>query len=192
MFAHHTLLMSNKEYDYACKYIVDANGNATMTSPSSIDLTGVFDEVKAFNKNSLNYAFADCSGISSGVVFPKLKTIGDSLDGTSQSYSPGLTILEYPRIYGLYHTFEGSSIPSVSFPALTSMGAYACYYAFQDCSSLRSIDFPVLDYIGSYSLEGAFKNCVSLSSVSFPKLRLIRKSSGISTASYGMSNAFQD
>ena len=193
MFVHRTLLMiNNKEYNYACKYIVDANGNATMTSPSSIDLTGVFDEVKAFNKNSLNYAFADCTGISSGVVFPKLKTIDDSWDGTSQSYNPGLTIIEYPRIYGLYHTFEGSSIPSVSFPALTSMGAYACYYAFKDCLSLRSIDFPVLNHINSYSLEGAFMNCVSLSSVSFPKLRFIRESSGISYSSYGMAYAFQN
>ncbi len=84
------------------------------------------------------------------------------------------------------NVFEDSSIESVNFPNLTTIGAYA----FSGCSKLKSIDFTFIESLGTFSFEksgiisvnapilksiesNAFADCYNLSSFSAPILEVL-------------------
>ena len=97
-------------------------------------------------------------------------------DETSLKVFGGVTSLTFTGVTnlpanGMAYKFYGSPVTSISFPAMTSAGAYAFQGAFQNCTSLLSVSFPALSStLGNSTFEGAFADCTSLSSVSFPNI----------------------
>jgi hypothetical protein len=107
------------------------------------------------------YAFCECSSLTSVVIPDSVTSIGDS----AFFYCTGLTSIVIPDSVTSIDScaFQScSSLTSIVIPdSVTSIGRYA----FQSCSSLTSVTIPnSVTSIGRY----AFQSCSSLTSIVIP------------------------
>ena len=144
----------------------DNNGVAKLFGGVSGALT--FTGVTDISAYGMTYSFYKNNGITT-VSFPSLTGISGSWGG-----------------HGLEYAFYQSSVTSVSFPELLTVGDSGFgnngshfANAFQNCTSLTTASFPKLTGIyGTGAFTSAFRGCTSLTSVSFPEL------TGASTSSF--------
>lgn len=139
------------------------------------------------NKSFL-YGFANTSGLKSVKIsnctsspnlqecfanIPTLETVeigaGSPILTRTFQHCPNLktvTVSTKNKTTSLFKTFDGcSSLVSVSFPNVTTVGKEYNDGGFTDCTSLVSVDLPKLTIF-----HGNFINCTSLVSLSFPEL----------------------
>ena len=107
------------------------------------------------------YAFSECSSLTSVTIPNSVTTIGDKAFSDCSSLT-SVTIPNSVTTIGYSAFSECSSLTSVTIPnSVTTIG----YYAFNGCSSLTSVTIPNnVTTIESY----AFSNCSSLTSVTIP------------------------
>ena len=149
-------------YGDRIKSLTIASGITKIGNYAFYDCTGLTSVTFPDNLTSIgSSAFKGCTGMTS-IAFPAgLTSIGDSaFAGCS-----GLTSITLPAgLTGIGEsTFAGcSGLTSITFPdGLTSIS----YFAFQDCTGLTSITFPD----GLVGIGGsAFEGCSGLTSVTFP------------------------
>lgn len=120
--------------------------------------------------------FSWCSNLSS-VSFPKLQSLtGNGGQLRSAFAQTALTSIEFPLLqnatsyYGndlAYICSTCTSLVSVSFPELTSLGNSGMEYAFEKCTSLKQVYLPKLSSTQSNSLNRCFSGCTSLELVDF-------------------------
>lgn len=179
--ANNVLQAPTQEFNLSFTTITDIAAKALQYRFSSLKVKSVlFPELTTISgASALNYAFRDCSSLTS-VSFPELTTIsGNNTLSFAFSYCTSLTSVSFPKLTtisggtALSEAFnQNTGLTSVSFPKLTTIsGNNALSYAFESCTSLTSISFPKLTTIsGAGALSNAFRNCTSITSISFPKL----------------------
>lgn len=155
-------------------------------------ITGIvdFSNVEEMGPYALNYAFAECGGITGSVTFSKLDY---NPNGTIPDFAfeyafvrTGITSASFPILKNIayrmfYSAFLGSSLTSLDLSAVVTMDSNAMYRACYECQNLTSVDFSSLETISTNSLTDAFRYCTSLTSIRFPKLTTI-SNGGSSTA----------
>ena len=137
---------------YSYSYEDEYNGDVTI--PSTVTYNGTTYSVTTIG----NYAFYDCSGLTSVTIPNSVTTIGDfsfyDCSGlTSVTIPNSVTTIGNGAFYGC------SGLTSVTIPnSVTSIG----YFAFESCSSLTSVDIgESVTSIGDW----AFAGCCGLTSV---------------------------
>lgn len=126
--------------------------------PQSVNYSGTKYQVTSIG----NYAFWDCSGLTTVTIPNSVTNIGNS----AFSNCSGLSTVIIPNSVTSIdnYTFYGcSGLTTVTISnSVTSIGNSA----FSNCNGLTSIEIPEgVDHIG----DEAFLECSSLSSISFPK-----------------------
>ena len=108
-----------------------------------------------------NYAFTNCSGLTSVTIPNSVTSIGISAFEGCRSLT-SITIPDFVTSIGNYAFYYCSSLTSITIPnSVTSIGNYAFFY----CESLTSITIPnSVTSIGDY----AFIFCKSLTSITIP------------------------
>ncbi len=128
---------------------IDANGNL-VNSSAAPNFTGV----KGLGvKNALGYCCYQNQTLTGSVSFPDLITI-DSETALQYAFRDctGLTSLSFPVLTSItgnsamVSAFYGcTGLTSLSFPELTLItGSYTFQYAFRNCTGLTSLSFPAL------------------------------------------------
>ena len=144
------------------KYDSRENCNAIIETASNTLIAGCMNSFIPNSVTSIgNYAFYNCSGLTSVTIPSSVTTIGwSAFSGCS-----GLTSVTIPNSVtsiGNYAFSRCSGLTSVTIPnSVTSIGNYA----FDCCSGLTSVTIPAsVTSIGEY----AFYNCSGLTSVTIP------------------------
>ena len=138
-------------------YTVTSIGNYAFTNCSGLTSVTIPNSVTSIG----NYAFYKCSGLTSVTIPNSVTSIGESAFGDCS----GLTSVTIPNSVtsiGNYAFYKCSGLTSVTIPnSVTSIGESA----FGDCSGLTSVTIPnSVTSIGNY----AFYNCSGLTSVTIP------------------------
>ncbi len=133
------------------------SGLTAATIPASVTYNSVSYSVTSIG----NYAFEDCTGLTSVTIPNSVTSIGnyafeDCTGLTSVTIPNSVTSIGYGAFYGC------SGLTSVTIPnSVTSIG----YDTFYGCSSLTSVTIPnSVTSIG----EGAFCYCTGLTSITIP------------------------
>ena len=141
------------------KLTINAGGYSSPTFNGLVSPTVILQEGLT---SVPNYAFSDCSSLSSIILPEGVTSIGERAFRNCSSLS-SISLPESVTSIGSGGTFSGcSSLSSINIPdGVTSIGSSA----FDDCSSLSSIILPnSVTSIGS----SAFRDCSSLSSINIP------------------------
>ena len=166
-------------------------------------ILGAYDEIDTkggtvpANKNMANLASAIgsiSSGSSTTVTPLSVTENGTYTAPTGTAYSPVTVNVSGSESAGIPREVSSAGMyrmPSDNFtfslPAnATSIGSYALYYAFYNCTGLTSVDLSSLTTVpGSYALANAFYNCTGLTSVGLSSLTRVTGSYGLYCAFYG-------
>ncbi|MBQ0021968.1 MAG: leucine-rich repeat domain-containing protein [Prevotellaceae bacterium] len=126
--------------------------------PSIVEYNGTTYSVACIG----DYAFSDCSSLTSIVIPESVTSIGDEAFDRCSSLT-SVNIPSSVKSIGAYTFGHCSSLSSIAIPeSVTSIGQYAFY----DCSSLTSIVIPEsVTSIGNNAFEG----CSGLSSIVIPE-----------------------
>lgn len=158
------------------------------TSLTSAD----FPELVSIGTSGLSNGFKNATQLNT-VNFPKLNNIGTSgLEYAFQNVpftgkTISFTSLENVSQSGMSSAFRASSLETISFPSLTTIGYIGLQYCFRDCAYLATASFPSLTTVGNGGLDDCFYNCTSLTTISFPSLTTVG-SNGFWNCFYGCTN----
>lgn len=170
---------------------VNANGTLeTSTWAGALNFSGV----KNINSYVLQYAFYNCTGITS-VDLSSLQNIYDyglsrAFYGCTGITSVDLSSLQSVSTYGLQYAFYNCrGITSVDLSSLLTIYPNGLQYAFYGCRGITSVDLSSLKSVLSSGIKSAFYGCTGITTISFPSLTSVQKDSFGSSSTDG---AFRD
>ena len=156
-YAHHLYLNAEEVKDLEIPNSVTSIGNYAFSECSGLTSVTIPNSVTLIGE----YAFADCSGLTSVTIPNSVESLG----GWAFGYCSGLTSVTIGNSVtsiGVSAFCWCESLTSVTIPnSVTSIGNSA----FGDCSGLTSVTIPnSVTFIGQY----AFRGCSGLTSVTIP------------------------
>lgn len=150
--------------------------SVTVNVPTGITPTGTISITKNGTHDVTNYASAEVNvASSSGVqcIFREITADGNlSYPSTNFTFSFPDNLTH--NISDLNSVFcQCTSLTSVDFNNVTSIGEQGLYNAFSDCPNLTSVNFGNVQSIGKYGLNFAFSNCKNLTTVNFSNVSIL-------------------